>query len=140
VPTTTPDDIQQYLLVHNTIREEYNATDLTWSNDLQGLAQGWASGCKFEHSNGALGPVGENLVAGTGSFSAMDAVEQFLSDKDASTFTHFSQVVWKATTQLGCAWAQCDIFGQGYPSATYHVCLYNPVGNVIGEQQLNVQD
>ena len=45
----------------------------------------------------------------------------------------FTQVVWKGTTELGCAFVACaadTIF-----SATSHslVCEYHSAGNVIGE-------
>ena len=52
------------------------------------------------------------------------------------TFTHFTQMVWKNTTELGCGVASCSgIFDKKFGPATYHVCLYNPVGNVIGQEQ-----
>ena len=51
-------------------------------------------------------------------------------------FSHYTQAVWRATTQLGCGAALCDdLLGTGTGAATYHVCLYDPVGNVIGQAQ-----
>ena len=82
--------------------------------------------------------MGTNLAAGTGAFDAKAAVALFMSDAAAydpanPTLSHFTQVVWKNTTELGCAAALCDsIFDQ---PATYHVCVYAPTGNVIGEEQ-----
>ena len=50
--------------------------------------------------------------------------------------SHFTQVVWKSTTQLGCGIASCPgLFGESRGTATYHVCLYDPVGNVVGEEK-----
>ncbi len=50
--------------------------------------------------------------------------------------SHFTQVVWKSTTQLGCGIALCPgLFGNRQGPATYHVCLYDPVGNVVGEEK-----
>jgi len=117
---------------------------LTWSSDLQAKAQSYANSCRFEHSDGALGPVGENLVAGTGTFTVNAAIQQFQADASQfnlaqPTFSHFTQMVWKSSTQLGCAAALCSNIFSGFGVATYHVCLYNPVGNVVGQESENVQ-
>ena len=123
---------------HNSYRAEYGAAALAWSTDLEGLAQGYAASCQFANPGDALGAVGTNLAAGTGSFDAKAAVTLFMSDAAAynpedPTLSHFTQVVWKNTTELGCAASRCDsIFDQ---PATYHVCVYAPTGNVIGEEQ-----
>lgn len=134
--------MQEYLDLHNAYRAQHNATPLAWSDDLQATAQEYASNCTFANPGGALGAVGTNLAAGTGDFSAAAAVVLFMSDEaeyntTQPTFSHFTQVVWKDSTQLGCASAVCDqIFDE---PATYHVCLYDPVGNVVGQELLNVQ-
>ncbi|KAI0692276.1 CAP domain-containing protein, partial [Cytidiella melzeri] len=124
-----------YLSGHNSVRAAVGAAPLSWSSALADSAHSYASQCRFQHSGGSLGPFGENLAAGTGNFPASAAVSLFASDKPdlAHPFTHFTQVVWKATTQVGCGVALCSgIFDK---PATYHVCLYNPVGNVVGEEQ-----
>ncbi|KAJ3528656.1 hypothetical protein NM688_g7967 [Phlebia brevispora] len=109
-------------------------------------AQQWANGCVFQHSGGTLGPFGENLAAGTGSSydiaaavkSWTDEVSQY--DPNNPQPSHFTQVVWKATTQVGCAEAQCSgIFPASFGLAKYFVCEYSPQGNVIGEFPQNVQ-
>lgn len=55
---------------------------------------------------------------------------------------HFTQVVWKSTTLLGCAVATCSsgLRGQGFSWAkgTLVVCRYSPAGNVIGQFATNV--
>lgn len=38
-----------------------------------------------------------------------------------------TQMVWKATTELGCGAADC-----GPSRGVMYVCRYNPPGNVIG--------
>ncbi|OCH96011.1 PR-1-like protein, partial [Obba rivulosa] len=131
-----------YLSGHNDLRAQHGAAPLSWSEDLQDKAQSYADSCHFAHSDGALGPVGENLGAGTGTFTAEEAVAQFATDESQfdpthETFSHFTQMVWKSTTQLGCASAICGgIFDAQFGPATYHVCLYNPVGNVVGQERL----
>ncbi|KAI9000800.1 CAP domain-containing protein [Trametes punicea] len=140
-PTVGPAEKQIYLDQHNAVRRRFNAPPLIWSDDLQSKAQSYAERCELRHSDGANGPVGENLAAATGVFDTTSAVNLFVRDManfDPAqfVFSHFTQVVWKSTTQLGCGVALCDnIFPARKGKATYHVCLYDPVGNVIGEEK-----
>lgn len=152
--------IDAFLDAHNIIRAEHNATALKWSLDLAQKAESWADQCRFEHTNGVLSdqPYGENIAAGTGSFTISAAVASFVADKGPfveptfkciqfsysgnpadqydpanPTYLHFTQLVWKSTTEVGCAVNQCrDLFSRSLGSASLYVCLYNPVGNVIG--------
>ncbi|THH28791.1 hypothetical protein EUX98_g5385 [Antrodiella citrinella] len=140
-PTTGLTEIAEYLDGHNTVRAAHGAAPLSWSDDLANKATTWASECQFQNTGGQFGPFGENLVAGTGAFTPTKAVAQFTAeiyDAQNPTFNHLTQVVWKATTELGCGVAQCDnILSR---AAAYHVCFYNPVGNVIGQEHLESQD
>ncbi|KAI0335691.1 PR-1-like protein [Cubamyces sp. BRFM 1775] len=145
-PSTTPSmtDDQAYLDLHNIVRELFHAPPLTWSDDLASKAQSYAARCELKHSDGANGPVGENLVAATGAFDVKSAVKLFVQDATQFTnvpftFSHFTQVIWQSTTQLGCGSALCDnIFPDQDGKATYHVCLYDPVGNVVGQEKENL--
>ncbi|KAJ6559795.1 CAP domain-containing protein [Mycena capillaripes] len=142
---TSAADEQAYLTGHNTVRAQHGAAALTWSDDLAAKAQQWANGCVFQHSGGTLGPFGENLAAGTGDFTIPAAIKAWtdeVSEYDPSNPqpSHFTQVVWKATTQVGCAVATCDgIFPASFGPAQYYVCEYSPAGNVIGQFGANVQ-
>ncbi|KAF9238751.1 CAP domain-containing protein [Melanogaster broomeanus] len=135
--TVTPETV--YLYAHNVVRSTFKAQPLTWSTDLATKAQDWASACNFKHTDGQLGPYGENISAGTGNFTIVRAMEMFMEglvtfDPNNPTFSDFTQIVWQSTTQLGCASAQCNgIFDADFGNATMHVCLYEPVGNVVGE-------
>lgn len=46
---------------------------------------------------------------------------------------HFTQVVWKGTTQIGCGATYCNNYRQ-----IFYVCNYNPSGNYIGQNRANV--
>ncbi|KAJ7791679.1 CAP domain-containing protein [Mycena olivaceomarginata] len=135
------DDIDEYLSAHNTVRAAFGAVDLVWNTTLADRAASWASSCQVKHSDGTLldAPYGENVVAATGHFPVSKAMQQFVldeSDYDPAnpTYNHFTQVVWKSTTQLGCAVASChDVFDRSLGTATYYVCLYDPAGNVVGQ-------
>ncbi|KIM48031.1 hypothetical protein M413DRAFT_439732 [Hebeloma cylindrosporum] len=138
-------DIQVYLRAHNSVRSQHGAVDLTWSDDLAAKAQQWANGCQFKHSGGSLGPFGENLAAGTGSYSfqsGMDAWVAEISEYNPNNPvpSHFTQVVWKGTTQVGCAVSTCSgIFDAKFGPAQYYVCEYSAQGNIIGRFAQNVQ-
>lgn len=68
------------------------------------------------------------------------AVDAWGNERDLYTFDppegfseatgHFTQLVWKETTSVGCASYQCD--GKGGVSGYFVVCEYWPSGNVIG--------
>lgn len=67
-----------FLNSHNLARSRYSAQPLVWSTTLASKAQSWASGCLFEHTDGTVGPYGENIAAGTGNFTAGDAMNMFM--------------------------------------------------------------
>ena len=48
--------------------------------------------------------------------------------------SHFTQVVWKGTKEVGCAVQKCNgIFDPSFGEASFVVCEYSPAGNVIGQ-------
>jgi uncharacterized protein YkwD len=140
--TSDQSDIDQYLSAHNAFRAKHGANPLTWNNTLASYAQKWVDACNFEHSDG---PYGENLAAGTGDFG-IDAAIKLWTD-EASQYdpnnpqpSHFTQVVWKSSTQVGCAVYACNgIFDASFGIAQYYTCEYSPPGNYIGEFAQNVQ-
>ncbi|KLO10487.1 PR-1-like protein [Schizopora paradoxa] len=139
-------NITQMLTLHNNLRAAHSAKALAWNTTLASKAQQWASGCKFQHSAGTLGPYGENLAAGTGNYNVSKAFSGWANE--ASSYnpsnpqaSHFTQVVWKNTTQLGCYAATCapgSIFPANYGNTLYYVCEYYPQGNIIGQFGSNV--
>ncbi|KAJ6567828.1 CAP domain-containing protein [Mycena sp. CBHHK59/15] len=131
------DDSQTYLSIHNLERSKYGASDLVWNDTLTEAAQFWANKCTNKHSASSLGPYGENLVAGTAPLSIAEALGSWSNENCAHLLTrcssHWSQMVWKSTTDLGCAVATCDNIFPDFNGALYYVCEYWPAGNVIGE-------
>lgn len=115
---------------------------MTWSQTLADAAQKWGSRCVFAHSQGAVGPYGENIAAAAGYGYHPNIVQGAIEPWDAEAkdydpsnpvYSHFTQVVWKATTELGCAEITCpagSIFDASYGPALFWVCEYNPPGNV----------
>ncbi len=135
---------QRFVDAHNTVRDKHCAPPLTWSPKLAAVAQKWADtlrdkGCAFGHSGG---PYGENLAAGTEGVLDPEATVKMwygeiakyhFPDGGFSMETgHFTQVVWRGTTQVGCGHASCkgnDIW----------VCNYDPAGNWDGQYPENVR-
>ncbi|KAG9123556.1 hypothetical protein FRC07_014768 [Ceratobasidium sp. 392] len=135
------DATADYLKAHNDERAKHGAKALVWDSSLAASAQAWANQCKFQHSQS-----GQNLAAGTGNPSIATAIGWWNAEradyKGPDDYSHWTQVVWKSTTKLGCALKQCapgTIFDASYGVANYYVCHYNPVGNVLGQFPQNVQ-
>ena len=139
-------NVEELLAAQNRYRAEVGVPPLTWSGTLAQSAQQWANQIaatgQFQHS-GTPG-VGENLWAGTTkAFSQTQMVDSWGSEKanfiPGGTFPdvsstgnwadvgHYTQLVWRNTTQVGCAIASD---GQN----DYLVCQYSPEGNFLGEK------
>ncbi|AAW43256.1 hypothetical protein CNBD2890 [Cryptococcus deneoformans B-3501A] len=137
-------DSQTFLDLHNEFRALYDADAVTWNDTLASYASDAASACNFAHTGG---PYGENLAAGVGAgyniTSGFNSWTNEASDYDSSNpqASHFTQVVWQSTTQIGCAVTNCadgTVFtGYGTDSVNI-VCEYYPPGNVIGAFASNV--
>jgi uncharacterized protein YkwD len=125
-------DAQAALDAHNEARSRYGANPLLWSKTLAQYAQQVVDTCVFQHSNGQYG---ENLAIGT-RLSCEQAVDLWVDEEGAyppggvpgfsQATGHFSQVVWKDTLQVGCAFKRC-------PNGNFVACSYNPPGNYIGQ-------
>jgi hypothetical protein len=134
----------ELLVAQNRYRKEVGEPPLVWSDRLADSAQAWAQHLADEvHSmqhSGAIG-AGENIAtwtAGRASLTRLVALwgaekKYFIDDSfpdisrtgDWKTVAHYSQIVWRKTTQVGCGLAT----GGGQ---AYLVCQYNPQGNFMG--------
>ncbi|KAK6535303.1 hypothetical protein TWF694_001768 [Orbilia ellipsospora] len=128
------------LNVTNTYRDWYNATALTWNDTLADAAENAVEDCIFQHSGQAYG---ENLAAGfTNVSAAITAWKNEVTDynykkPDFSEQTgHFTQLVWRNTTEIGCARKECG--GKGEAPGWFIACEYYPAGNVLTEFGDNV--
>lgn len=122
----------------NTYRSQHNASDVSWNDTLADFATSYVddADCEFEHSGG---PYGENLAMGypnvTASIEAWGNEREEYDYKDAEfekDTGHFTQLVWKNTTDVGCGRRLCG------ESGWYLVCEYWPRGNVEGEFEESV--
>ena len=126
---------------HNVARRRHCAPPLSWSDDLARVAQAYASTCPRGHSSHASrAGLGENVAWGQP--TAEDAVREWYDEVDHYTFDdggasssgvvgHFTSVVWKSTTQLGCGYRAACPTPEGPDGLGRHVwvCHYAPHGN-----------
>ena len=118
---------------------------LVWSATVAQSAQAWADQCNFMHSGN---PYGENIYAGAGSNATPQMVvddwvgEAKDYDYAANTCSssgvcgHYTQVVWRKSTKLGCGMTHCTKNSPfpGFAAWQLWVCEYDPPGNFNGEK------
>ncbi|EPS43880.1 hypothetical protein H072_2050 [Dactylellina haptotyla CBS 200.50] len=131
--TATGSDKDTCLSEHNKWRGQHGAPPLTWSDELASFAENWSKDCTMHHSTADYG---ENLAMGSKDIASaismwMDEAKDY-NPNNALSAAHFSQVIWKATTELGCYNRKCD-------NGDYLVCEYKAAGNVVGAFAANVQ-
>jgi len=138
----TPAQITTWLEKHNNYRILHGVSPVTWSDTVAASAQAYANTCPDSHSGSGYG---ENLAWATYDMGESAVVQMWydeepLYDYDNPGFSsatgHFTQVVWKGTTQIGCgSKSGCSY---PWPNSTVWVCQYNPPGNYIGQFAENV--
>ncbi|MEQ9288189.1 MAG: pathogenesis-related family 1 protein [Cyclobacteriaceae bacterium] len=134
-------EVNDILLRHNYWRADVGVGELSYSDELAEAAFTWAEklkekGCAFEHSGNGFG---ENLFKGTkGYYTVEDAIDSWAGEKKDYNYSknkcksgavcgHYTQLVWKNTTEVGCAQIECN-------GMVTWVCNYNPPGNYVGEK------
>ena len=138
---------QAMLAGHNGARRVVGLRPLQWDPALAMAAGVHAAAMartgRFGHAAGGLSGQGENLWMGTrGGYAYAEMVGQWVAEGrdfiDAPTpafsrtgqwqdVGHFTQIVWRGTTRVGCAIASG-------PAYDYVVCRYDPAGNVMGQR------
>lgn len=144
----------EMVAAHNTWRAEVGVSNLKWSATLADSAQAWAESlkanraCKMVHSQAA--DVGENLywasplMYSSGRLELQPITPTHVTDnwggekKDYSYASntcasgkvcgHYTQVVWKNTTEVGCGKAICTDKSQVW------ACQYASPGNYVGQK------
>ncbi|TVY86734.1 Repressed by EFG1 protein, partial [Lachnellula willkommii] len=140
---TSDDTFEKDMLdAHNFYRGEHNASALSWNASSASVGEKWSSACNFVHSGG---PTGENLAAGYANASAsVDAwgLERGKYNWKSPGFSeatgHFTQLVWRNTTSVGCGRTSCG--GKNGTPGWYVVCEYYPPGNVEGSSNQFFKD
>lgn len=137
--------ISQCLADHNAERSPLGIPDLTWNEELAETALSWAkqlaSRGSLKHSSGR-NHVGENIsYTGTKPNSLGRLIEMWRDEKkyyvhkpypkctstgDTGDVGHYTQMIWKDTTELGCGLATKS-------GKDFLVCQYKTSGNRQGK-------
>ncbi|XP_067656171.1 uncharacterized protein [Haliotis asinina] len=136
----SPSVIGQILDQHNMFRRNVapaanNMMKLSWDAEVAMVAQAWAEACvegPDEPSHRTIPGrfrLGQNIVAGAENWtdainSWVDAGKDFVygSSANADKTAPYTQLVWAATTRIGCGFALCS-------GKSVYVCNYGPGGN-----------
>ena len=147
---------EEVVATHNRWRAEVGVGELRYSPELAISAQEWAdnlkktNACRMRHSK-PEGKYGENIFWASAiawsdgrrelqkvqSAKPVDSWGSEISDynysknscKTGKMCGHYTQMVWKTSTKVGCAFAVCeDTQDQVW------VCQYQPAGNLVGHK------
>ena len=149
-------DANEMVAAHNRWRKTVGAPPLKYSTGLAASAQEWANHlkennhCQMQHSK-PDGHYGENLFWASAmewsdgrrevqKVSPKKVVDDWGNERTDYNYKnnscaqgkicgHYTQLVWKSTTTVGCAVALCqDTLEQVW------VCQYQPPGNWVGKK------
>ncbi|KAF2854909.1 PR-1-like protein [Plenodomus tracheiphilus IPT5] len=145
---------------HNAARANHNAEPLTWDTECEANARIAAKKCLFEHYIPQGADQGQNLFTVSGdAFNATAGVttswyqgelepmmpwfgKPDVPEEIFHRVGHLTQLVWKATTKVGCVSLDCGgsmiVGGASSSMNKYTICNYAPAGNMGGEYAVNV--
>ncbi|XP_012340177.1 uncharacterized protein LOC100872406 isoform X5 [Apis florea] len=138
---------QDALMVHNEYRRKHRVSDLRLSVELTSAAKAWAN--TLLNTNKLIpqtsSPYGENIYSMQCSdpkviVTPREVVSKWYAEKKDHKYgvepkvlntCHFTQIVWKNTTEMGIALAKKD-------GTCVVVACYHPRGNIVGQFTENV--
>lgn len=121
---------EDFLKPHNVVRCMHGAKPLKWNSEIAKLAQKWADRGVYEHSDSYSYPIkcGENIALGHQSEDSV-TVAFFNEVKDypggVKKTGHFTAMVWKDVTDLGCG-INPDVNKQAFYVCNYHSATGSP--------------
>jgi len=138
---------------HNKVRAKHHLPSLRWSAQLATISKRWANQlgkgnhCQMYHRSGNI-PFGENLYRSSAIIwtdgrreinpvTIKNVVKAWIDEEKWYDYKrnrcqpgkqcgHYTQAVWKGTTEVGCAMKVCADKSQTW------VCSYFPAGNIVG--------
>ncbi|XP_021911528.1 STS14 protein [Carica papaya] len=147
VSDSQPSAAMEFLEAHNEARSLVGVAPLKWSEKVAKASsllvrfQRSHMGCQFANLSGGKYEYGANQLWGSGvAVTPRMAVETWVKEKMYYNYSNnscapnhrcgvYTQVVWRNSTELGCAQATCL-----QQKATLTICFYNPPGNYVGEK------
>ncbi len=149
-------DTREMVAAHNRWRKTVGAPPIRYSTELAAKAQEWAdhlkeaNQCRMQHSK-PDGKYGENLFWASAiewsdgkrevqKVRPQKVVDDWASERADYSYKnnscaegkmcgHYTQVVWRTTTTVGCAVAVC-----ANTQEQIWVCQYQPPGNWVGKK------
>jgi len=145
---------------HNVHRANHSSPAATWNTTLASIALEIANSCNYAHNTAAGGGgYGQNIAAGAPANQVTNVISDLFYNGEVNYFNglygaanpdmtnfakwgHFSQIVWKASTSVGCATVDCSARGLGNVGSNvppyFTVCNYYPAGNMGGAYGANI--
>ncbi len=129
-PSSSGKVADDWVNAHNKYRKMHQVGNVKWSNKIAKSAEKFVKSCPNNHSksgygeNMAWGPYGNNVATAVDAWYKEVSKYDFNNPTYQSSTGHFTQIVWKNTTEIGCAYNLSCQYGGLY------VCQYNPAGNI----------
>lgn len=135
---------------HNKYRANHGASPLKWDKTLAEQAQAVANknavSNQFEHSDWAAGKGGECIAWGPIKPSWLIAVKDWHDEEknydwktgkssNGRAIGHFTQVVWKKATKVGCGKSEMTLYGSKGP---FYIAQMDVVGIVQDKKELDL--
>ncbi|KAK6529989.1 hypothetical protein TWF694_003365 [Orbilia ellipsospora] len=131
------------LKMHNEVRALHGEKPLTWSSELVKFGISHTPDCIFQHTGrpalDAAG-LGENILFGLGNTAQEGRQTWYDKERPLYDFKkpgfsmetgHFTQMIWRSTTEVGCAVRKCG-------DRTMVKCNYRAPGNFPDQFEANV--
>lgn len=136
-------EIEQWLMAHNVYRARHGVPPVFWSDIVAASAQSYAETCPSGHSASGYG---ENLAWASYDMGVLSVVKMWYEEESRYDYEspgfksgtgHFTQIIWKGSTEIGCASVVACGSGHSLKANTW-VCQYNPPGNYRRQFSENV--
>lgn len=151
---------QLILQAHNQVRSEVGVPDLKWNSEAAKVAQSWSNKCIFQHDlvnknygqNLAVIAIYNSILNGNSRVITEEEILKLIPESiklwadeknnydyasngcsQGEVCGHYTQMVWKSSTSVGCGITQCDDLIDWF-SSFYLVCNYSPPGNYIDQR------